>query len=484
MKVRSLREIRDLCINSFSECEEEVYRVYENIRRYENDLRAYITLRPLKEVLEDLKRSIERRGVLSGVLIAVKDNISTKGIRTTCASKILENYTPPYDATIVLRIKEAGGVIIGKTNLDEFAMGSTNETSYFGVSRNPWNREHVPGGSSGGSAVAVSAYMTHAALGTDTGGSIRNPASYTGITGFKPTYGFVSRFGIIAYASSLDQAGPMTRNVFDASILMDVISGLDPLDPTSVDHDVKSFSSYVEKVDPGFLRGKTLIMIKELWEGVEKDVVTTISSYLNKLSSEGLDVIERSLPEASYALPAYYVIATAEASSNLARYQGILYGLMKDVENTHWSYYMSKVRSEGFGKEVKKRIILGSHVLSVGYYEQYYIKALKIRRILRDKIRDMLRDATAIVSPTTPFPAPKIGDTSKDPMLLYLADMETVIANLIGGPAISIPAGFVRGLPIGIQLTSIPGRDLDLLMLARASELKTGLYNLLPQEAV
>lgn len=480
MKVKTVHELREIYDSDPREAEEEVYRVYENINRYEKILRAYITLRSIESVLEDVKRSLRERKILSGILVAVKDNISTAGIRTTCASKILESYYPPYDATIVERVKNAGGVVIGKTNLDEFAMGSTTETSYFGITRNPWDPDRVPGGSSGGSAVAVSAYLAHIALGTDTGGSIRNPASFTGIAGLKPTYGYVSRYGIIAYASSLDQAGPMARDVLDIAIMIDVISGLDPMDMTSVDHGVKSFRERVERVDPGYLDRKRVVMIRELWEGAEREVVKIVSHYMDKLSSEGLEIVEKSLPEASYALPAYYVIATAEASSNLARYQGILYGLMSDVENRHWTEYMSKIRSTGFGREVKKRIILGSHVLSVGYYEQYYVKALKIRRILRDKIGEMLRDAIAIVSPTTPFTAPRIGDINRDPMIMYLADLETVIANLIGGPAISIPAGFVRDLPIGVQFTSTPGRDLEILMLARASELKTGLHNLKP----
>ncbi|MGC9148771.1 MAG: Asp-tRNA(Asn)/Glu-tRNA(Gln) amidotransferase subunit GatA [Sulfolobales archaeon] len=479
-KTKGLYEVTRIFENNPAEIEEEVHRIYERIERYNKTYFAYITLKPITIVLKEIRSSQKIKGSLRGVLVAVKDNISTKDLRTTCASKILENYTPPYDATIIKRIREAGGIIIGKTNLDEFAMGSTTETSYFGVSRNPWNPDHVPGGSSGGSAVAVSAYMTHIALGTDTGGSIRNPASYTGIVGYKPTYGFVSRFGIIAYASSLDQAGPMGRNTLDIAIMMDIISGKDPFDGTTIDHGIKSFIEVIEKIDPTHLKNKKTIMINEMWSGIDRDVATTLSNYLNKLSSEGLIIEERSLPEVFYALSAYYAIATAEASSNLARYQGILYGLRKDLENKHWSEYMSAIRSEGFGKEVKKRIIIGSHLLSAAYYEQYYIKALKLRRILRDKIKELLREAVAIVSPTTPFTAPRIGEAIKEPYKLYVADLETVIANLIGGPAISIPAGFINGLPIGIQFFSYQGKDLDILSIARASELATGLYNLAP----
>jgi aspartyl-tRNA(Asn)/glutamyl-tRNA(Gln) amidotransferase subunit A len=462
-----------------SEALEEVYKVYENIEKKENILKAYITLRPLEDVLKDVRKSLESKKPLSGILIAVKDNISTEGIRTTCASKILENYVPPYDATIINRIKNSGGVIIGKTNLDEFAMGSTTETSFFGITRNPWNIDHVPGGSSGGSAVAVSAYMAHMALGTDTGGSIRNPASYTGIVGYKPTYGFVSRYGIIAYASSLDQAGPMTRDVLDAAFLMDIISGKDPMDPTTIDHGVESFSREIERIDPGYLRGRRIVLIRELWEGADRDVVSTVSGYIDKLMSEGLEVIEKSFPEIIYSLSAYYVIATAEASSNLARYQGILYGLSEDPSNKSWTEYMAKIRGEGFGREVKKRIVLGSHVLSAAYYDQYYLKALKMRRILRRGLEEILKDADAIATPTTPTTAPRIGEIRKDPYIMYLADMETVTANLIGGPAISIPAGFINGLPIGIQFFSLPGKDLEILRIARASELKTGLHDIL-----
>ncbi|MGC9009030.1 MAG: Asp-tRNA(Asn)/Glu-tRNA(Gln) amidotransferase subunit GatA [Sulfolobales archaeon] len=479
-RVKGLYEIIKIFENDPTEIEEEVYRVYERIERYNKTYFAYITLKPIATVLEEIRALQNTKTLLKGVLVAVKDNISTKDLRTTCASKILENYTPPYDATIIKRIREAGGIIIGKTNLDEFAMGSTTETSYFGISRNPWNPDHVPGGSSGGSAVAVSAYMAHVALGTDTGGSIRNPASYTGIVGYKPTYGFVSRFGIIAYASSLDQAGPMARNTLDVAIIMDIISGKDPFDGTTIDHGIRNFREVIEKIDPTYLKNKKIIAINEMWSGIDRDVMITLSNYLNKLSSEGVVIEEKSLPEVHYALSAYYVIATAEASSNLARYQGILYGLRKDLENKHWSEYVSTIRSEGFGKEVKKRIIIGSHVLSAAYYDQYYIKALKLRRVLRDKIRDLLKEAVAIVSPTTPFTAPRIGEAIKDPYKLYIADLETVIANLIGGPAISVPAGFVNNLPIGIQFFSYQGRDLDILSIARASELATGLYNLAP----
>jgi len=479
-RVKGLYEIINDFRNDPSEVEEEVHRIYERIKRYEDLLHAYITLKPLEKVLEEVRSVQKINSFLSGALVAVKDNISTKDLTTTCASKMLENYTPPYDATIIKRIRDAGGVIIGKTNLDEFAMGSSTETSFFGPSRNPWNPDHVPGGSSGGSAVAVSAYMAHVALGTDTGGSIRNPASYTAIIGFKPTYGFVSRFGIIAYASSLDQAGPMGRNTLDIAVMMDIISGKDPLDATTINHGIRSFREVIEKITPDYIKGKRVILLKEMWSSIDRDVANTLSDYLNKLSSEGLVIEERSLPEISYALSAYYTIATAEASSNLARFQGILYGLRKDLENKHWSEYISMIRSEGFGKEVKKRIIIGSHVLSAAYYDQYYLKALKLRRVLRNKIRELLRDAVAVVSPTTPFTAPRLGEAIKDPLKLYIADLETVVANLIGGPAISIPAGFINGLPIGIQFFSYQGRDLDILSIARASELATGLYNIAP----
>lgn len=479
-RTKGLRELIDMFRRDPASAEEELHRIYDRIERYNNILFAYITVKPLENALEELKRSLAEKRELSGLLIAVKDNISTHDMRTTCASRILENYTPPYDATVVKRLREAGAVIIGKTNLDEFAMGSTTETSYFGVSRNPWNPDHVPGGSSGGSAVAVSAYMAHAALGTDTGGSIRNPASYTGIVGYKPTYGFVSRYGIIAYASSLDQAGPMGRNVLDAAIIMDVISGKDPYDATTIDHGIKSFGEVIEKIDPGYLRGKSIVIIREMWEGIDPDVRNTLENYLNKLVSEGLSIYEKSMPEITYALSAYYVIATAEASSNLARYQGILYGLREDPENKYWADYISLVRSEGFGREVKKRIIIGSHVLSAAYYDQYYLKALKVRRILRDKIRELLRNSIAVASPTTPFTAPRIGEITKDPYKIYISDLDTVVANLISGPAISIPAGFVNGLPIGIQFFSYQGRDIEILSLARASELSTDLYNLAP----
>ena len=460
---------------------EYIYKLYERIERYEERLRGFITLRPVDTVVREALEANRLGKPLAGIPIAVKDNISTEGVRTTCASAILENYVPPYDATVVKRLREAGVVIIGKTNMDEFAMGSTTETSYFGPSRNPWDPSRVPGGSSGGSGVVVSAYMAPAALGSDTGGSVRNPAAYTGIFGYKPTYGGLSRYGLIAYASSLDQIGLMTRDSVDTAFLLEYIAGEDPRDPTSLDLGVngifKEISSIGESSD---LRRARLVIVKEMWNGVEEHVFKTAMNAVEKLSSEGFGVEEVSVPEVSYALPAYYVIAFAEASSNLSRYGIPLYGLSKDPENTSWIDYYSEIRSKGFGREVKRRIMLGSFILSAGYYEQYYIKALKVRRILRDRLLPLLRRGY-IVSPTMPIQPPRLGEAIEDPLRLYAMDIETVIPNLIGSPAISLVAGFANSLPVGLQLIGPPLGDRDLLLIARTIEIIIGLSNLSPQ---
>ncbi|MDT7889746.1 MAG: Asp-tRNA(Asn)/Glu-tRNA(Gln) amidotransferase subunit GatA [Desulfurococcales archaeon] len=477
---RPIHEIVDILRGDAEGISEYIYKLYERVARLDGVLRAFITLRSVEDVVKEAVESNRLGKPLAGIPIAVKDNISTMGIRTTCASKILENYVPPYDATVIERLKRSGAVVMGKTNMDEFAMGSTTENSSYGPSRNPWDPSRVPGGSSGGSAVAVSASMAPASLGSDTGGSVRNPAAFTATFGYKPTYGVLSRYGLIAYASSLDQVGLITRDSVDAALILEHIAGEDPMDPTSIDLKLAGLYERLrnmgERVD---LPRARLVLIKEMWDGVDRDISREAMRAIDKLVASGFDLEEVSLPEISYALPAYYVIAFAEASSNLARYGIPIYGLNIDPEGLSWAEYYSAIRSKGFGREVKRRIMLGSYILSAGYYEEYYIKALRVRRLLRDKLLPILRRGY-IASPTMPVKPPRIGEAIEDPIKLYMMDIETVIPNLIGSPAVSLVAGFTDSLPVGLQLVGPPTGDQGLLEVARASELIIGYRSLTP----
>jgi aspartyl-tRNA(Asn)/glutamyl-tRNA(Gln) amidotransferase subunit A len=451
---------------------------YERIERREAKVRAFITLRPMDEVIEEVKRSVERlrsgrHGRLEGILIAVKDNISTMGIRTTCGSKMLETYVPPFDATVIERIKREGGIIVGKTNMDEFAMGSTTETSYFGPTRNPWDLSRTPGGSSGGSGAALAAHFAELALGSDTGGSIRSPAAYNAVLGLKPSYGTVSRYGLIAYANSLEQIGPMARNANDLEVLYSVIAGPDERDATTV-------SAVLEKKEVR-LNGLRLGVLDDMMEVSEKPVKSVVNDVLNKLSSEGSELKEVKLGYLDYALPAYYIIAMSEASSNLARYDGVRYGYSSGEEGL-WTDVYSINRGAGFGWEVKRRIMLGSFMLSAGYYEMYYIKALKIRRLIYDNIASILKSVDLILSPTMPILPPKIGDVINDPIRLFAMDVNTVVANLAGVPAISVPAGFHNGLPVGLQAMGPYLSDYSLISFARELEKITGYRDLTAPE--
>jgi aspartyl-tRNA(Asn)/glutamyl-tRNA(Gln) amidotransferase subunit A len=451
---------------------------YERIERREAKVRAFITLRPMDEVIEEVKRSVERlrsgrHGRLEGILIAVKDNISTMGIRTTCGSKMLETYVPPFDATVIERIKREGGIIVGKTNMDEFAMGSTTETSYFGPTRNPWDLSRTPGGSSGGSGAALAAHFAELALGSDTGGSIRSPAAYNAVLGLKPSYGTVSRYGLIAYANSLEQIGPMARNANDLEVLYSVIAGPDERDATTV-------SAALEKKEVR-LNGLRLGVLDDMMEVSEKPVKSVVNDVLNKLSSEGSELKEVKLGYLDYALPAYYIIAMSEASSNLARYDGVRYGYSSGEEGL-WTDVYSINRGAGFGWEVKRRIMLGSFMLSAGYYEMYYIKALKIRRLIYDNIASILKSVDLILSPTMPILPPKIGDVINDPIRLFAMDVNTVVANLAGVPAISVPAGFHNGLPVGLQAMGPYLSDYSLISFARELEKITGYRDLTAPE--
>jgi aspartyl/glutamyl-tRNA(Asn/Gln) amidotransferase, A subunit len=458
--------------------ESYVEAYYVRIERREAKVRAFITLRPMEEVIEEVKRSVERlrsgrHGRLEGILIAVKDNISTMGIRTTCGSKMLETYVPPFDATVIERIRREGGIIVGKTNMDEFAMGSTTETSYFGPTRNPWDLSRTPGGSSGGSGAALAAHFAELALGSDTGGSIRSPAAYNAVLGLKPSYGTVSRYGLIAYANSLEQIGPMARNANDLEVLYSVIAGPDERDATTV-------SAVLEKKEVR-LNGLRLGVLDDMMEVSEKPVKSVVNDVLNKLSSEGSELKEVKLGYLDYALPAYYIIAMSEASSNLARYDGVRYGYSSGEEGL-WTDVYSINRGAGFGWEVKRRIMLGSFMLSAGYYEMYYIKALKIRRLIYDNIASILKSVDLILSPTMPILPPKIGDVINDPIRLFAMDVNTVVANLAGVPAISVPAGFHNGLPVGLQAIGPYLSDYSLISFARELEKITGYRDLTAPE--
>jgi aspartyl-tRNA(Asn)/glutamyl-tRNA(Gln) amidotransferase subunit A len=409
----------------------------------------------------------ERVGSLAGLPVAVKDNLCTTDAPTTCGSKILESYCPPYDATVVRRLREEDAVIVGKTNLDEFAMGSSTENSAFFTTRNPWNLACVPGGSSGGSAAAVAAGMAPLALGSDTGGSIRQPAALTGTVGFKPTYGRVSRYGLVAYGSSLDQVGPITRSVRDAALLAGVLSGRDPLDSTSVDHPVPDFVSLLEREAQGLRLG---VPREYFGAGLDPEVRASVEAAIARLEARGARRVELSLPLTEYGIAAYYIVAPCEASSNLARYDAVRYG-NRAQECGDILSLISKSRREGFGAEVTRRIILGTFALSSGYYDAYYNRALKARRRIKEDFDRAFAQCDVIVGPTSPTPAFPIGAKADDPLAMYLCDVYTVSTNLAGLPGISIPCGLTKsGLPIGLQVQGRALDDLTVLQAARAFE--------------
>jgi aspartyl-tRNA(Asn)/glutamyl-tRNA(Gln) amidotransferase subunit A len=387
-------------------------------------------------------------GLLAGVPVAIKDVILTKGLRSTCGSKILEHYIPPYDATAVERIEAAGGLIVGKTNCDEFAMGSSNENSAFGPVRNPVALDRVPGGSSGGSAAAVAQNTAVVSLGSDTGGSIRQPASFCGVVGVTPTYGRVSRYGLVAFASSLDHIGPFARNVRDAATVLEVMAGRDPLDSTSAEAPVPNYTARLD----GNVRGMKLGVPVEYMKHSTGETAALINRSIEALQSLGCDVREISLPATDYAIAAYYVICTAEASSNLARYDGVRYGFRSAAAGT-LSYMYRNTRGEGFGAEVKRRIMLGTYVLSHGYYDAYYLKAQKVRALITRDFTSAFHDVDAIVAPVSPFPAFRIGEKVNDPMEMYLSDIYTITGSLAGIPCMSVPCGATsEGLPVGLQI--------------------------------
>ena len=449
----TIKEIKELLEEGKFTSEELVNLYFERIEKYDDEIGAFVTLTK-EEALKDAKVSDERRknnenlGLLEGVPIAIKDNICTKNVKTTCSSKMLEDFIPPYDATVIEKLKDAGAIIIGKTNMDEFAMGGSTETSYFKKTANPWNTKRVPGGSSGGSIAAVAAGFVPCALGSDTGGSVRQPASYCGVVGLKPTYGMVSRYGLIAFASSLDQIGPTAKTVYDAALLMNVLAGHDEKDTTSANKNYDDFT----KVIGEDIAGMKIGVPKEFFgEGINSEVKENVEKAIEILKSKGCIVEEVSMNVSKEAIAVYYIIACAEASSNLARYDGIRYGYKSDNYTNLIDMYKAS-RTEAFGDEVKRRIMLGTYVLSSGYYDAYYKKAQQVRTLIIDEYNEIFKNYDLIITPTAPTVAFEFNMHSSNPLEMYLNDVCTVPVNVAGIPAMSINCGFDKeNMPIGIQ---------------------------------
>ncbi|MEC4688402.1 MAG: Asp-tRNA(Asn)/Glu-tRNA(Gln) amidotransferase subunit GatA [Nitrospirota bacterium] len=472
----TLRELQDKVTQGEVSTREIVHAYYLRISQVEPKIKAYITqavdsARAQAEALDQKLKNWRRTMPLMGMPLAIKDNICTEGVLTTCASRMLGTFVPPYDATVIARLRGQGYLLLGKTNLDEFAMGSSTENSAFGPSRNPWNLGYVPGGSSGGSAAAVAADECVAALGSDTGGSIRQPAACCGVVGLKPTYGRVSRYGLVAFASSLDQIGPITKDVADAAVLLNVIAGHDPQDSTSADVSVPDYTRALKKKDVKKL--KIGVPREYFAEGLDPEVEQAVRAALDQLNELGGEIIDVSLPMTGVAIATYYVIATAEASSNLARYDGVKYGLRSKQAKDLLEMYM-KTRQEGFGPEVKRRIMLGTYTLSAGYYEAYYGKAQAVRTLIRRDFDAAFQEVELIVTPVMPTPAFKLGEKIEDPLQMYLSDIYTISVNLAGIPAISLPCGFSKvGLPIGLQILGRPFQEETVLRAAYAYEQAT-----------
>ena len=467
----TVRGVRDAVASNRISATDACTACFDAIDARDGALHAFNTVtkdRALARAASLDRLAAGERGPLHGVPIALKDNLCTRGIRTTASSRILERYVPPYDATVVERLEHAGAVIVGKTNCDEFAMGSSNENSAFGPVRNPWDNDRTPGGSSGGSAAAVAGGFVPAALGSDTGGSIRQPAALCGIVGLKPTYGRVSRYGLIAFASSLDQIGPLTRTAADAATLLGVLAGADPRDATAAPRDVPDYTAALT----GDISGVRIGVPRSLFAaGVDPGVLTAFDEALRALASLGATLLDVELPHAGYAIPVYYLVATAEASSNLARYDGVRYGYRAaDARTLHSMYF--RTRDEAFGPEVKRRIMLGTYVLSAGYYDAYYLKAQQVRTLIRRDYELAFSAVDVVAMPTSPTPSFRLGEKTDDPLQMYLADVFTVSANLSGLPAISIPCGMsTQCLPIGLQFS---GRAFDESMLLRVADAYEG----------
>jgi aspartyl-tRNA(Asn)/glutamyl-tRNA(Gln) amidotransferase subunit A len=448
---------------------------FDRIEKFDGKVKAFLCLQKesaLKKAEDIDKRIAEGKsvGILAGVPVAIKDNLCIDGVKTTCSSKLLKDFVPPYTAHVIKLIDEQDGVILGKTNLDEFAMGSSTENSGFGATGNPWNVECAPGGSSGGSAAAVAAGFAPLALGSDTGGSIRQPASFCGCVGMKPTYGMVSRYGLVAFGSSLDQIGPFSRTSADAALLMDVISGHDEKDSTSSNKEKPDFLANID-ID---LSGVKIGVPEEFFgEGLDSEVEASVRAAIEKLKDMGATVQDVHLPHTKYAVPVYYIVATAEASSNLGRYDGVHYGhRATGAENIVELF--SKSREEGFGDEVKRRIMLGTYVLSAGYYDAYYLKALKVRTLMAQDFEKAFGEVDFIITPTSPTVAFKMGEKVSDPLSMYLSDIYTISANIAGIPGINIPCGMSNNLPVGVQILGSHFKDDSLLAVANKLEKALG----------
>ncbi len=475
-------ELHDLIRDRKVSAREVTQAVLNRIDAVEDKVKAYVTITP--EIALQAATEIDARigrgeevGPLTGIPIAIKDNMCTKGVKTTCSSKMLHNFVPPYDATVIEKLAAAGTIMVGKTNLDEFAMGSSTENSAFFTTHNPWDLSKVPGGSSGGSAAAVAADEAIVALGSDTGGSIRQPASFCGVVGMKPTYGRVSRYGLVAFASSLDQIGPFAKDVTDCAILLQAVSGKDPQDSTSVDIPVPDYRAALRND----VKGLKIGVPKEFFaQGVQQGIADTVMKAVDVLVGLGAECRELSMPIMEYTLPTYYIIAPAEASSNLARFDGVRYG-HRTKHATDTLAMLSKTRDEGFGPEVKQRIMIGTYALSAGYYDAYYLKAQKVRTLVRQAYDEAFSEFDVLISPTSPVPAFGIGERSDDPLAMKLADVCTIPINMAGIPAMSINCGFQDGLPIGMQIMGRAFDEETILRVAYTFEQNTDYHTRKPE---
>lgn len=481
---QSARQIRDEVAAGRLSAVDACQAALDRIARVDPALDAFQTVTPERAL--DRARMLDRDRAalatlpLAGVPIALKDNLCTRGVTTTAGSRVLEGYKPPYDATVVARLERAGAVVVGKTRCDEFAMGSSTENSAYGPVKNPWAPDRIPGGSSGGSAAAVAAGMVPVALGSDTGGSIRQPAALCGVTGLKPTWGRVSRYGLIAFASSLDQIGPVARTVEDAALVLHAIAGPDPCDATAADTPVADYAAALE--EDRALKGTSIAIPRGLLDdGVDEGVRQAFDRAVEALASRGAKIVDVELPHSRHAIAIYYLIATAEASSNLARYDGVRYGVRAplDAGDTLAAMY-ERTRQAGFGPEVKRRIMLGTYVLSAGYYDAYYLKAQQVRTLIRRDFERALASADVVALPTSPTPAFRFGERTADPLKMYLADVFTVSAPLAGLPAISVPCGFADRLPVGLQLVGRPFDEATIFRIAHAYERESDWWKAMP----
>jgi aspartyl-tRNA(Asn)/glutamyl-tRNA(Gln) amidotransferase subunit A len=484
MHTKTIVELRNSLVNKEVSSQELTRYFLDRVKRLDGKYNAFISTFEETALLSAQQADEQRaKGIelpLGGIPIAHKDIFCTHGLLTTCGSKMLENFISPYDATVVTKLHNAGAILIGKTNMDEFAMGSSNENSYFGPVSNPWDLQRVPGGSSGGSAAAVAAGMCAAATGTDTGGSIRQPASFCGITGIKPTYGRISRWGMIAYASSLDQAGALTRSAEDAAEMLHVMAGYDPRDSTSIEAPIPNYPAMLK----GSLQGVRIGLCKEfLVDSLDSKVQACIEETVTELEKMGAVISDVSLPNTRHSVPAYYVIAPAECSSNLSRFDGVRFGYRCENPADLTDLY-TRSRSEGFGEEVKRRIMVGTFALSAGYFDAYYRKAMQIRRLIKNDFVKAFDSVDIILGPTAPTPAFKLGDKTEDPVSMYLQDIFTIACNLAGLPAASFPAGFVDGLPVGFQVIGNYLDEATVLRLGHQFQLRTDWHTKIPASSL